>query len=74
MTIETKHNLSEAITVMVDGTRYTGTIREIHAYVRAGDMDVSVAYGGEVSKQFKNKDGSYRTDIRNWLGKDDDIL
>lgn len=74
MTIETKHNLSEAITVIVDGTQYTGTIREIRTYARVGDMDVAIAYGAEVSKQFKNKDGTYRTDVRNWIGKDEDIL
>jgi hypothetical protein len=74
MTIQTKHNLGEAITVMVDGTEYTGTIREIHIYARTGEMDIATTYSAEVSKQFKNKDGTYRTDTRNWIGKDGDIL
>lgn len=74
MTIQTKHNLGETITVTVDATDYSGAIREIHAYARSGDMDVAISYSAEVSKQFKNKDGTHRTDVRNWIGRDEDIL
>jgi len=74
MTIQTKHSVGEKITVKVDGTDYTGKINEVHCHFRIGDSDVVVTYSADVSRQFKNKDGTLRTDVRNWIGNDEEIL